>query len=125
MPFSTTAPRFDDRLIAWRPFGANSPLNADGANPSEGLMYWVLGVDRKRGIVDMLFRMAPGAMCTPHRHLGRTTTLVIEGEHRNIAEVDGNWAVKDVRPPGMFAFAEGDHLHREQAGPEAPSCTCA
>lgn len=56
--------------ISWRPFPG-----------FDGLYYWVLDVDRDRQAVDMLMRFDADATCVPHRHVGPTRTLVIEGEH--------------------------------------------
>jgi hypothetical protein len=85
---SATIARFDDRLIAWRRFAGEGPLTPDEIKSVEGLEYWVLGVDQQNGIVDILLRMKPQVMCTPHIHVGRTTTLVVEGEHRNLSRID-------------------------------------
>jgi hypothetical protein len=113
-----TIARFDDRLITWRRFAGEGPLTPDEVKSVEGLEYWVLGVDQQNGVVDILLRMKPEVMCTPHIHVGRTTTFVVEGEHRNLTRVGDEWVVKDVRKPGVFAISQGDHFHREQAGPD-------
>ncbi|MFN0093127.1 MAG: cupin domain-containing protein [Acidimicrobiales bacterium] len=97
----------DDRHLTWRPFPGE-----------DGLFFWVLGVNDARQQVDLLFRLAPGARCPNHRHVGPTDTLVIEGEHRTYALVDGRWVLDQVRPPGVFASNEGDNLHYEAGGPE-------
>src|SRR5215213_5401690 len=96
----------DDRTITWRPLSGY-----------EGLSYWVLGVNDTRQKVDILFRMAPGARCPAHRHVGPTDTLVIEGEHRTYKRSDG-WQLDQVRPPGFFGANEGDHFHSEEGGAE-------
>lgn len=99
--------RFDDRAISWRQFPGY-----------DGLYFWVLGVNDVRGKVDIFFRLAPGARCPAHRHVGPTDTLVVEGEQRTWARRDGEWHLDQVRGPGTFAANEGDHLHSEQGGPE-------
>ena len=97
----------DDREITWRPFPGY-----------EDLSFWVLGVNETRQKVDLFFRLAPGARCPTHRHVGPTDTLVIEGEHRTWALGEDGWQLDQIRPPGFFASNEGDHLHSEQGGAE-------
>jgi len=104
---SRPASRIDDAAITWRPF----PVY-------DGLSYWVLGVNERRQKVDLYFRLAPGARCPIHRHVGPTDTLVVEGEHRTWAPGPDGWALDQVRPPGFFASNEGDHLHSEEGGAE-------
>lgn len=99
--------RLDDSAITWRQFGGY-----------EGLYYWVLGVDPDRQRVDLFFRLAPGARCPGHRHVGATDTLVIEGEQRTWEKRDGNWVLDQIRPPGFYSSIPGDHLHSEQGGDE-------
>jgi hypothetical protein len=110
--------RFDDRHISWRPFASALPPGPDGSHPSDGLRYWVLGVNRVRQTVDILFKLDPGACCQAHRHIGPTDTLVIEGEQLNLHLIEGNWKVVEVRPSGFLATNEGDHFHREAGGPQ-------
>jgi hypothetical protein len=107
----TTAPadtsfRFDDRAITWRPFRGPA-----------GLSFWVLHVDDAKQHVNILFRLDPFARCVPHNHVGPTSTLVIEGEHRTYQNVDGEWTIHEIRPPGTFAAHDGDSAHVEEGGP--------
>ncbi len=99
------ANRIDDSGIVWRPFRGY-----------EGLYYWVLGVNEVRQQVNLYFRLAPGARCPSHRHVGPTDTLVVEGEHRTWEQRDGEWHLDEVRPAGYFSGNEGDHLHSEEGG---------
>lgn len=100
--------RIDDSAITWRPFPGY-----------DGLYFWVLGVNETRQQVDLYFRLAPGARCPSHRHVGPTDTLVVEGVQRTWAQADdGTWHLDAERPPGTFAANEGDHLHSEEGGPE-------
>ena len=99
--------RIDDSAITWRPFPGY-----------EGLYFWVLGVNETRQKVDLYFRLAPGARCPTHHHLGPTDTLVVEGIQRTFEKRDGEWVLDQVREPGVFASNEGDHLHSEEGGPE-------
>lgn len=101
------AEHIDDRSITWRQFPGY-----------DGLYFWVLGVNEVRQKVDLYFRLAPGARCPSHRHLGPTDTLVVEGIQRTYELVDGEWQLDAERPPGTYAANEGDHLHSEEGGPE-------
>lgn len=99
--------RFDDRNIAWRPFPG-----------FDGLHYFVLDVDHGRQLVDMLMRFEPMAKCIPHRHVGPTRTLVIDGEHR-IIEPDATAAtITACRPAGTFSTNNGNEVHIEGGGPD-------
>ena len=102
-----TSYRFDDRNIAWRPFPG-----------FEGLWYFVLDVDSGREQVDMLMRFAPRVKCVPHRHVGPTRTLVIDGEHRMYAADASDDAILDRRPAGTFSRNDGDETHIEGGGPD-------
>lgn len=112
------AMRFDDSNIRWMPFGHLTPANEDGTHPSDGQSFWVLGVNLARQTVDILFKQDAFNRCRPHRHVGPTDTMVIEGEHNNFKFIDGRWVHVQKRPPGFMAYSEGDHFHREEAGPE-------
>jgi len=100
-----TVHRLDDRAIRWRYFAG-----------FEGLSYWVLGVNEARQKVDIFFRLDPWARCAPHRHVGPTDTLVVEGEHRTYRQIADGWELDEVRPPGFFAASEGDSRHLEEGG---------
>lgn len=109
---------FDDSHITWRCFASALPPDAEGRHPSDGLSYWVLGVSTTRQVVDILFRLDPGAVCQPHRHLGPTATFVVAGTQQNYALRDGTWTVVEDRPTGYFTANNGDHFHREGGGPD-------
>lgn len=94
-------------VVAWRPFPG-----------FDGLSYHVLDVDRGRGLVDMLMRFDPDARCVPHRHVGPTRTLVIEGEHQMFAADGSSGQPTDRRPAGTFSTNDGDESHIEGGGPE-------
>lgn len=104
---NSTSFRFDDRAVTWRPFRG-----------PEGLSFWVLDVSGARGHVDILFKLDPFARCVPHNHVGATTTLVIEGEHRTYAKNGDDWVLDQVRPPGTFVSHDGDNVHVEEGGEE-------
>ncbi len=102
------AHRIDDSAVTWRQFP-----------DYDGLFFWVLGANDLRQQIDLYFRLAPGARCPSHRHVGPTDTLVVEGEHRTWSRSDaGEWTLDEIRPAGTFASNEGDHLHSEEGGPE-------
>ena len=107
VPAGQASYRFDDRNVAWRPFPG-----------FDGLYYFVLDVDEPRGMVDMLMRFSPHAKCVPHRHVGPTRTLVIDGEHRMFSPDAANGAIGDRRPAGTFSRNSGDESHIEGGGPE-------
>lgn len=99
--------QIDDSAITWRQFPGY-----------DGLYFWVLGVNELRQKVDLYFRLAPGARCPSHRHVGPTDTLVVEGEHRTWELRDSEWHLDQIRPAGFFGSNEGDHLHSEEGGTE-------
>lgn len=82
--------------IAWRPFPG-----------FDGLYYWVLDVDRDRQVVDMLMRFDSNATCVPHRHVGPTRTLVIEGEHI-LFEPDDVSSETARKVAGQLGISDGD-----------------
>ena len=102
-----TSYRFDDRAVAWRPFPGFG-----------GLWCFVLDVDGGRGQVDMLMRFAPHVKCVPHRHVGPTRTLVIDGEHRMYAPGASDGAPESRRPAGTFSRNDGDETHVEGGSPD-------
>ena len=63
-------------------------------------------------------RFEPDARCVPHRHVGPTRTLVIEGEHRIYSAEDGGRTLEHARAAGAFATNNGDETHIEGGGPE-------
>lgn len=81
--------------------------------------YWLafLGADLESGSIDFLTKWAPNAYCHYHRHLGDTTTLVLQGEHHTI---DMNDPERDhkIRLPGSYSKKPAGDLHMEYAGPE-------
>lgn len=90
--------------IAWRPFPG-----------FDGLHYWVVSVERAVDVVDMFMRFEPNAKCVPHRHVGPTRTLVIEGEHL-LFEPDDDTQVTSSRTAGQLGVNTGDERHIEGGG---------
>lgn len=81
--------------------------------------YWiaVLGARPESGQIDFLVKWEPNAYCHFHRHLGDTTTLVIEGEH-HIVDTTPTETVHKTRLAGHFARSAAGDLHMEYGGPE-------
>ena len=98
------AERMSD-TVAWRPFPG-----------FDGLYYWVLSVDRTTDVVDMLMKFDPLAKCVPHRHVGPTRTLVIEGEHI-LFEPDDESVATSRKIAGQLGTNDGDEQHIEGGGP--------
>jgi len=80
--------------------------------------YWVavLGVQPETGQIDFLSKWEPNAYCHYHRHLGPTTTLVLEGEH-HVVETTATETVHKIRKPGFFSRNQGGDVHMESGGP--------
>jgi len=79
----------------------------------------VLGAEEHLGRMDLLIRWGPESYCHFHRHVGATTTLVLEGEHHVIdVDDDGNEVAHDIRPAGTYRTSPGGDLHMERGGPE-------
>ncbi len=82
--------------------------------------YSILGYDTKTGTLDMLMRWAgDGGHCERHRHVGVTSTLVLEGEqHLDELLPDGSSQHK-VRRAGDYALSLGvEPPHLERGGPD-------
>lgn len=98
--------KFDDRAIEWRPFAG-----------FEGLYFHLLNVDHDAGVVDMLMKFDPNAKCVPHRHVGPTKTLVLEGSHRQFEPTGADDTPTTLREAGGFGANTGDETHIEGGGP--------
>ena len=81
--------------------------------------YWVavLGTDVDRGHADFLVRWEPDQYCHFHKHMGKTTVIVLEGEHHVIEESDTE-IVHKTRKPGHVAKNPPGDLHMERGGAE-------
>ena len=81
--------------------------------------YWiaVLGAQPENGRVDFLVKWEPNAYCHYHRHLGETTTIVLEGEH-HVVETSPIEEVHKTRTMGHYAKNPAGDLHMEYGGPE-------
>ena len=81
--------------------------------------YWlaVLGGNVAEGRCDFLVKWEPDAYCHFHRHIGATTTLVLEGEH-HVVESGPTETVHKIRKVGHFARNDGGDVHMEYGGPD-------
>lgn len=81
--------------------------------------YWlaVLGSRPEVGGLDFLVKWEPNSYCHFHRHIGSTTTLILEGEH-HVVETTANQTVHKIRQPGHYSRTPDGEAHMEYAGPE-------
>jgi len=70
----------------------------------------------ERGHIDFLVRWEPNAYCHFHRHVGDTTTLVLQGEH-HVVETTATQVVHKTRTVGHYAYSPAGDVHMEYAGP--------
>jgi hypothetical protein len=103
---------FDTSAIEWLDFTEDSRFDYP-INYSIG----ILGASRESGTVDFLGRWAPNSYCHYHRHLGDTTSLIIEGEHHTV-EIENGESIHKVRMAGDYVQKPGGDVHMEYAGPE-------
>lgn len=66
----------------------------------------------------MLMKFDAHAECVPHRHVGPTKTLVLEGEHRLFDPVMDHGPANISRTASGFGSNRGDETHIEGGGPE-------
>lgn len=109
---STVLLDFDTSAIEWIHFEEDSRFDYP-INYSIG----ILGASPEEGTVDFLGRWAPNAYCHRHRHLGATTSLILEGEQHTVETINGE-AVHSVRKAGDYAQKPGGEAHMEYAGAE-------
>lgn len=75
----------------------------------------VTNVDRAAGIVEFIAKWAPNSYCHYHRHLGRTATRVLQGEH-HIVETTELQTLHKIRKPGFQGQTPPGELHMEYGG---------
>jgi hypothetical protein len=107
---STVLSDFDTSAIEWIHFEEDSRFDYP-INYSIG----ILGASPEMGTVDFLGRWAPNAYCHRHRHLGATTSLILEGEQHTVETINGE-SVHSVRKAGDYAQKPGGEAHMEYAG---------
>ncbi|MBC8187432.1 MAG: hypothetical protein H8E78_04400 [Proteobacteria bacterium] len=108
--------KFDSSHIDWHQVRADPGFDEFKL----GYDYSILGYDTKTGTLDMLMRWAgDGGHCERHRHVGVTSTLVLEGEqHLDELRPDGSIEHK-VRRAGDYALSLGvEPPHLERGGPD-------
>jgi hypothetical protein len=77
----------------------------------------VIGADRVSGKIEFLAKWAPNAYCHYHRHLGRTSSWVIEGEH-HLVEATTTQIIHKTRKPGFRGQSPAGEIHMEYGGAE-------
>ena len=103
---------FDTSAVEWMDF-------EDDPNFDYPISYsiGILGACPESGTVDFLGRWAPNSHCHFHRHLGDTTSLILEGEQHTVETVNGE-SIHKVRRAGDYAQKPGGDVHMEYAGAE-------
>jgi hypothetical protein len=91
----------------------------DMSEPRFPMDLWtaVLGGDPATETIDFIVKWEAGSWCPFHRHLGDTTSIVLEGEHHVLEDVDGR-TVEKIRKPGHYSRTPAGKAHNEFAGPE-------
>jgi len=91
-------------------------INWQNLEGFDNLSFFVLNVDRKNVLVDVLFKFDANEKIALHRHIALNHTMVLEGEHR-LYEPDGS--LKEVRPTGSYTVSPASNdPHREGGGDE-------
>jgi hypothetical protein len=75
----------------------------------------VTSVDRAAGVIEFIAKWAPNAYCHYHRHLGRTATQVLQGEH-HIVETTETQTLHKTRRPGFQGQTPAGEIHMEYGG---------
>src|ERR1700677_4557320 len=75
----------------------------------------VIRADRASGQIEFLAKWSPNAYCHYHRHLGRTASWVIEGEH-HIVETTETQILHKTRKPGFRGQSPAGDIHMEHGG---------
>jgi hypothetical protein len=80
----------------------------------------VTRVDRAAGVLEFLARWAPNSYCHFHRHLGRTATWNLQGEH-HVVDTTELQTVHKIRRSGFQGLTPAGELHMEYGGSDG--CT--
>jgi|SRR5208282_1828520 len=75
----------------------------------------VTGVDRAAGLIEFIAKWAPNSYCHYHRHLGRTVSRVLQGEH-HIVETTETQILHKTRKPGFQGQSPAGEIHMEYGG---------
>ena len=92
----------------------NHLLGGDGFNYP--INYWIaiLGAQPDTGRIDFLGKWEPNSYCHYHRHLGETTTIVLEGEH-HLVEKTATQTIHKTRTRGHIGQSPYGETHMEYA----------
>jgi hypothetical protein len=77
----------------------------------------IVRADPASRLIEFLAKWAPNAYCHYHRHLGRTASWVIQGEH-HIVEVTETQTIHKTRSPGFRGQSPAGEIHMEYGGKE-------
>ena len=77
----------------------------------------VTRVDRALGQIEFLAKWEPNAYCHYHRHLGRTSSTVLQGEH-HIVDTTDTQTIHKTRRPGFRGESPAGEIHMEYGGTE-------
>jgi hypothetical protein len=77
----------------------------------------VIRADSASGQIEFLAKWAPNSYCHYHRHSGRTSTWVIQGEH-HIVETTETQILHKTRMPGFRGQSPAGEIHMEYGGAE-------
>jgi hypothetical protein len=75
----------------------------------------VTRTDRTAGQIEFLAKWAPNAYCHYHRHLGRTSSWVVQGEH-HLVETTDTQTLHKTRRPGFRGQSPAGEIHMEYGG---------
>jgi hypothetical protein len=75
----------------------------------------VTRVDAAAGLMEFVAKWAPNAYCHFHRHIGRTATWNLQGEH-HIVETTELQTMYKIRRPGFQGLTPPGELHMEYGG---------
>ncbi len=75
----------------------------------------VTRADRASGQLEFVAKWAPNAYCHYHRHLGQSSSWVIEGEH-HIIETTDTQILHKTRKPGFRGQSPAGDIHMEYGG---------
>ena len=77
----------------------------------------VTRIDPALNQIEFLSVWAPNAYCHFHRHLGRTTSTVLKGEH-HIVDTTETQTLHKTRRPGFRGQSPAGEMHMEYGGAE-------
>jgi len=77
----------------------------------------VIRADRATGLIEFIAKWAPNSYCHYHRHLGRTSSWVIQGEH-HLVETTETQILHKTRKPGFRGHSPAGEIHMEYGASE-------